>query len=88
MGDRCPKRADAMKRLALPLVFAVFLTLAPVVRADDGSILDSFHELIDQLVTLVLGDEPALKELDSPSGDVNGKSGVQSEIGELFPPFG
>ena len=77
-----------MKRLALPLVFTVFLTLAPVVRADDGSISDSFRQMVAELVALVLGDEPALKELDPPSGGGKGKPGAQSEIGELFPPFG
>lgn len=76
-----------MKKLALPLVFAVFLTLAPVVRADDGSVLESFEQWIAQLVALFAGDEAELKELDSPSG-VPAKPGVQSEIGELFPPFG
>lgn len=74
-----------MKKLALPLVFTVFSMLAPVVRADDGSVADSFEQVIGEILAIVLGDEAGVK---GPGGGVSGKAGDPSEIGELFPPFG
>jgi hypothetical protein len=72
-----------MKKRWLPLVFAIFLLLAPVAGADDGSVQASLEEVIDHLVAW-LTDELGLEypPLDSA------KPGDQQEIGELYPPYG
>lgn len=74
-----------MKKQWLPLVFAFFLVLAPVASADDGSALDSFEQVIAQLVALIVGDEsgpilPPIEEAAQP--------GDEPELGEIFPPWG
>jgi hypothetical protein len=84
MGDRCPKRADAMKKLALPLAFAVLSMLAPAVLADGGKSADSVGQLVARVIAIFVGAED---EAEDPSG-ISGKAGDPSEIGELFPPFG
>lgn len=45
-----------MKKQWLPLVFVVFLMLAPVASADDGSASGFLEGLIGQLVAFFVGD--------------------------------
>jgi hypothetical protein len=75
-----------MKKQWLPLVFAVFLLLAPVAGADDGSAENSFQQLIAQIVALIVGDDK-LGELTPPFG-VGAQPSDQSELGEVCPPNG
>lgn len=73
-----------MTKRWLPLVFAVFLVLAPVASADGGSDPGWFEELIEQLVALVMGDEAGPSD---PTAAVVPPGG-EPEIGDLIPPFG
>lgn len=75
-----------MKKQWLPLVFAIFIALAPVVRADDGAAPSVVSQLIAQLVALFVGDETDLGELSPPFGAAD--PGDQAELGDLIPPFG
>jgi hypothetical protein len=72
-----------MKKQWLPIVFAVFLMLAPVAGADDGSVWGSLEEIVDQLVAW-LSDELGL---DYPPHGAT-QPGDQPELGLDYPPYG
>ncbi len=69
-----------MKQRWLTLFFAGFLLLAPVVSADDGSVAGALQSIIDQVISLILGADPA--SVDSPGAVDN------VEVGDLYPPHG
>ena len=73
-----------MKKLWLPLVFAVFLLLAPIAAAADGSAPGWLEGLIDQILALWVGE-------GTVTGDQQGGATVpadQPEIGASYPPHG
>lgn len=72
-----------MKKLWLPLLFAAFLLAAPTVSASDGSVAGALEELIDQLVSLFVGEE--LGSFYSPGGQT---SDADAEVGSYYPPNG
>jgi hypothetical protein len=73
-----------MKKRWIPLVFAIFLLLAPVAGADDGSVQASLEEVIDQLVAW-LTDELGL---GYPPHGATAQPGDQPELGLEYPPGG
>jgi hypothetical protein len=77
-----------MKKQWLPLVFAVLLMLAPIVRAEDDSAAGSFEQLIAQLVALIVGDESEIGEVMPPNGASAQPGGDEPEIGSIMPPWG
>ncbi len=68
-----------MKLRWLSLLLAAFLLAAPTLSADDASADLSLGELIEQIVSLILGEEVGLSL--PPSGD-------QLEGGPNYPPSG
>lgn len=73
-----------MKKQWLPLVFAVFLLLAPIAAAADGSAPGWLEDWIDQIITLLVGDEIGLLVAPHESAQPH----PSLEIGELYPPSG
>jgi hypothetical protein len=76
-----------MKKQWLPLVFAVFVLLAPVASADGDSALSSFERVIAQIVALIVGDVDEIGEVWPPVGATT-QPGDEQEIGEVWPPWG
>ena len=75
-----------MKKLGIPLFLAGFLLLAPIARASDGSWASSLEEVIDQLVTLLLGEETELGPNSPPTSQ--NLAGDEPELGLACPPGG
>lgn len=74
-----------MKMRWLSLLLAAFLLVAPTVLADDGSSGGWLGDLIDQIVSLVLGEDD-LGSNSPPSGQA--LNGDEAELGMSLPPSG
>jgi hypothetical protein len=72
-----------MKLRWLSILVAAFLLAAPTVSADDGSLADALQNLIDQIVAVVTGDDPAASQAPANAGP-----GQQDEGGLNYPPSG
>lgn len=76
-----------MKQRWLTLFFAGFLLLAPVVSADDGSVAGALQNLIDQLVSILVGADE-VGDIYPPHGNSANNLPLENEGGLTFPPNG
>lgn len=89
-GDRCPKKADAMKKTCCLLLCALFLSVAPSARAGDGDGLGALEGFFAQLISLFAEIGMAYPPGGAPvSGATSGEAaGDVADTGPQFPPGG